>query len=295
MHPVSQRVIDATPRRFRRPVDVSVRTIDNAVADRLPGLAAEIAFWVLLSLPALLIASIGALGALGGRLGDGWEEQFTERVVEVAGFTLTQSTIDNAVLPLIEQILRGGGVGLVSVSFVAAVWTASRAVKVVLQTVAIVRGNGETREGWKDRLLGFGIAISAMLAGVILAPLLIAGPGFGDQLASWVGAGESTITTLWGALYWPTVLVGATGAVWALYRFGVPRSGATRELPGAILATLVWLAGSAGLRLYGAWFMTGDSVYGQLAGPIVGLLWLWLSGFAVLLGAELNASSRRRS
>jgi uncharacterized BrkB/YihY/UPF0761 family membrane protein len=75
-----------------------------------------------------------------------------------------------------------------------------------------------------------------------------------------------------------------------LYHLGVP--GRTRwrhEVPGAVVATGVWLGGSAGLRLYGTWILDGGSVYGSLAGPIVLLLWLWLTGFAVLLGAELNS------
>jgi membrane protein len=56
-----------------------------------------------------------------------------------------------------------------------------------------------------------------------------------------------------------------------------------------VLATAGWLAGSGALRLYGTWILDSDSVYGPLAGPLVGLLWLWVSSFAVLIGAELNA------
>ena len=71
-----------------------------------------------------------------------------------------------------------------------------------------------------------------------------------------------------------------------------PRRRAVR-IGGAVVATGVWLAGSAGLRIYGAWVAEGQSAYGPLAGPIVALLWLWLTGFAVLLGAELNAQIER--
>jgi membrane protein len=99
---------------------------------------------------------------------------------------------------------------------------------------------------------------------------------------------------LWRQLYWPVVVVLATLTVALLYHLGVP--GRTRwrhEIPGAVLATVVWLAGSGSLRLYGTWLIDGESVYGPMAGPIVLLLWMWLTGFAVLLGAELNAALRR--
>ncbi len=292
MHPIIERLLSAVPATLRRPVDVTVTTARRAVDDRLPGLAGEIAFWVLLSLPALLLSAIAAVGAVGDRTGVDWESQLIDRVVEVASFTLTASTIDDTIVPVLRQIIDGGGIGIVSVSFLAALWTASRAIKVVLQTVTIVAG-AETRKGWQDRLLGFGIALGAMLSGIVLAPLLLAGPNFGRQINEWTTADLSALTQAWTWFYWPVVIIGATFALVALYRIAVPRRPERMPtLPGALLATGVWLAGSAGLRLYGAIFMGSDSIYGSLAGPIVGLLWLWLYGLAVLLGAEFNAVLR---
>lgn len=261
--------------------------------DRLPGLAAEIAFWVLLSLPALLLSAVAAFGVVGSRFGTDWEAQFTARVVEVSRLALTDSAIDNAVIPLLDQLLDGGGIGLVSIAFVGALWTSSRAVKVVLQTITLVDAAATPRQGWKDRLLGFGVTIGAVLVGTIIAPLLLAGPNFGEQIASWVGVGAAGIETVWRWAWWPVVIVGVTFTITTLYQLGVPGKRRWRaQLPGATLATGTWLVGSAGLRLYGAWFMTSDSIYGPLAGPIVGLLWLWLAAFAVLLGAELNEALR---
>lgn len=295
MHPLSKRIIDAAPRRLRQPVEVAVGTVDHAITDRLPGLAAEIAFWLLLSLPALILTVVAAFGMVGERLGPDWEEQLTERVVELTGFVLTASAIENAVLPLLEQLLTGGGLGVVSIGFVTALWTASRAMKVVLQTLTLVADAEAVRDGWKDRLLGFAITLGAMVAGVVLAPLLLTGPGFGEQIARWAGGDPVGFGALWRNLYWPVVVLVATLAVGFLYHLGIPgRISWRRELPGAILATGVWLLGSGALRLYGSWFLTTESIYGPLAGPIVGLLWVWLSGFAVLFGAELNAALRRQ-
>ncbi len=295
MHPLSERLIERSPAPLRRPVEVVVRTADGAINDRLPGLAAEIAFWVLLSLPALLLAIIAAAGVIGDTFAGGdWEEQLVNRTVEVSRLALTGPTIDRLVRPVLEQLLEGGGIGLISVSFAAAVWTASRAFKVILSTLTIVADREGARQGWQDRLIGFGVTLGGLMVGIVLLPLLLAGPGLGEQISEVTGESPGTFAAVWRQLYWPVVVVGGTLTIALLYHLGVP--GRTRwrhEIPGAVLATSVWLAGSGGLRLYGTWVLDGDSVYGPLAGPIVLLLWLWLTGFAVLLGVEFNSALKR--
>jgi membrane protein len=292
VHPLTQRMIDRSPARLRGPVTAAARTLDGAVANRLPGLAAEIAFWVLLSLPSLLLTAIAAASLVIE--GQAWEAQLIDRAVEVSSVALTSATIQSVVVPILEQLLAGGGPGLASFAFVVAVWTASRAVRVVLTTIAIVSRRGEPRRGWEDRLLGFGVTLGTLVVGGILAPLLLAGPNFGDQLVSWLGTDLEVLADIWRQAYWPTVILLATLALAVLYHLGVPGSSRWRhDWPGAVVATSVWLAGSTGLRIYGSWIVDGDSAYGPLAGPIVALLWLWLTGFAVLLGAQLNAQIER--
>lgn len=282
---------------MRRPVAAAIRTVDAAIADRLPGLAAEVAFWVLLSLPALLLAAIAGASVVIGD-DDVVQDQLIDRLAEVASVALTQPTIDQGLVPIVRQLFDSATAGVISFAVLAALWTASRAVKTILTTISLVSGRDHIRKGWQDRLLGFGVTIGAFIIGSILAPLLIAGPNFGEPLADWLRDALNTevdvVATIWAALYWPVVLVVATLALAALYQFGVPgRSRWRGAWPGAVLATGVWLLGSAGLRIYGALIADGNSVYGPLAGPIVALLWLWVTGFAVLLGAELNAQLAR--
>jgi membrane protein len=273
---------------MRRGVELVVRTIDGAIADRLPGLAAELAFWVLLSLPALLLTLIASLSLVVGE-GGSWQDQLIDRIVEVATVALTTEAIDRVLRPILDQLVAGTTVPVVSLAFLATVWTASRAVKVVLVAISIAYGE-EQPTGFGQRILGFGLTLVGIVAGLVLAPLLIVGPGFGEQLDGWIGFDADTIATIWRTAYWPTVTLVVTAGLASLYHLGAPWiTRWLRDLPGAILATALWLAGSGALRLYGTWILGSDSAYGPLAGPIVGLLWVWLTGFAVLLGAELNA------
>jgi membrane protein len=297
MHPLSLRLIERTPERLRPAVCLVVRTVDGAMGDRLPGLAAEIAFWVLLSLPALLLTALAVASVVGGLGETAWQEQFISRALEVSRVALTENAVQNTLRPLLVQLVEGGGIAIASFAFLTTLWTASRAVRVVLTTLAIAYSREGVRKGWHDRLLGFVIAIGGLLVGLVLMPLLLSGPNAGEYLVDLIRESDRItadpigLAELWRALYWPGIIAAVTLVIAALYHLGVP--GPTpwrRDLPGAILATTVWLLGSAGLRLYGTWVMDGDSVYGPLAGPIVAMLWLWLTGFAVLVGAELNAA-----
>jgi membrane protein len=294
VHPLSRRLIDRAPPGLRTPVSLTVRTVDGALAHRLPGLAAEVAFWVLLSLPALLLTTVATTGVLGGEAGD-WKDDLISWIVDVAGLALTSRTIEEGLRPLLESLLQDGGVAIVSFAFITTVWVASRAVRVILTTIELTADVIDPRPGWKQRLLGFGLTLGALLSGVVITPLLLAGPGFGEQLADLLEPELAFVEPLWRAAYWPATVALAVVGLSVLYHLGVPgRSPWRRDVPGAVLATLVWLLGSGGLRLYGSWVLDGEGAYGPLAGPIVALLWIWVTGFAVLLGAEFNAQVERR-
>lgn len=294
MHPLSRRLIAASPRRLRPAVELGAATVDRAGQERLPGLAAEIAFWTLLSLPSLLLTVLAVGTLVGGTLGDDWRQTLIDRILEVASVALTGNTLDNLEQVLTDLVLQGSA-GIASFAFLTTLWVASRAVKVVLTTLELVYDRAELRPVWKTRLIGLGLTFGALAAGVVVLPLILAGPAFGAQLEAWIGTGTLGLATVWRYAYWPATIVVATLALSLLYHVGVPGNTPwRRDLPGAILAAAFWLLGSAGLRLYGAWVVANGSAYGPLAGPIVALLWLWVTGFAVLAGAALNAQIERK-
>lgn len=293
MHPLSRRLIDRAPAGLATPASLTVRTIDGAIAHRLPGLAAELAFWVVLSLPALVLTIVATAGVLAGDAND-WSSALVERVVVVARVVLSERSITDVLRPLLESLLGQEGVGALSFSLLATVWVVSRAVKVVLTAIALTTGRGdEARPGWQQRLLGLALTLGTLLVGTVLAPLLLAGPGLGERLTDLLPAEAAFLGPLWRASYWPVTIVLAMLGLSLLYHLGAPGPHAWRwDLPGAILATVLWLIGSGGLRLYGTWVVEGGGAYGPLAGPIVGLLWLWLTGLAVLVGSEFNSHVR---
>jgi membrane protein len=285
-----ERLLARTPARLRPVVDLSIRTVRGADEDRVPGLAAEIAFFVLLSLPPLLLTVVASLGFVGDRFGATWRGDLTVFIRDSASVVLRPDTIETTIDPLLEALLTGGSGSAAGIGFVLAVYSASRALRVVSTAIAIAYDRDVARPNWQQRVWGLVLTLGAILVGLVVMPLLLAGPGFGAQISDWAG-GIPGLAEIWRVTYWPAAVVTATAIIAALYHLAAPwRTPYQRDLPGAALAMLLWLAGSAGLRVYVGQTISGDTIYQSIAGPLVVLLWLYVAGFAVLLGAELNAA-----
>lgn len=285
---LSEQIIEHSPTRLQVIVELTLRTIEDTVKDRVPGLAAEVAFFVLLSLPPLLLLGLGTVGYIGDAV-PGFGDDATERLLGLASVVLTDDTI--ALLrPVVDGVLTEGRADLASLGVVLTLYSASRALRVIVVALTIAYDLPEHRPSWQQRIWGLGLTVGAVVLGILAVPLLVAGPDFGAQLATRVLTGGSVIADGWRIGYWPAAATIATGLIASLYHVAAPWSTPWhRDLPGAALAMVLWLAGSAGLRVYTAGSGFSDPVFTPLAGPLVLLLWLYVSAFAVLLGAELNA------
>jgi membrane protein len=167
---------------------------------------------------------------------------------------------------------------------VIALWSGSRAVNVVIDTITIMYGLAGQRSILRTRALSFSLYLVFLLAAVVLLPLVLAGPGLVER------ALPDRLDGV-GYLYWPVVLVGTAAALAGVYHLAVPvRTRWRSELPGAVLTLLLWLGGSALLRLVLGLSIGSASIYGPLAAPIAVLLWLYLISLAMLVGAAFNAS-----
>lgn len=265
------------------------RTLRDSLEDRLPGLAAEVAFYLLLSLPPLLLVGLGAVGYTGELFGPETVEAIRLRIVEAASTVLTDSTIDEIVRPAVDTLLAKGRADILSIGAVLALWSGSRALRVIVQAVTIAYDLEDHRSWWQRRLLGLGLTFAGVLALAVLLPLLVVGPAAGEGLVARFGVSEA-LDVVWQVLYYPTVLaIGLTLLTWVYHIVPPVRTAWRRDLPGAILAFVVWLASSTALRLYAVGFVVPDSPYSFFGTPLVMLLWIYLSAAALLVGAEFNA------
>lgn len=254
---------------------------------RVTGLAGEAAFFALLSLPPFVLGLLGVMGHLSGLLGEDTVVEIRQWVVDQAELLFTGNTVDRVVKPLLNDVLTGGQASLISVGFLLSLWSGSRALFVYVDLISIAYGLGETRGVIRTRVMSFGLYLAALLIGLVVMPILVVGPTL-------LSNALSEYAVLVSIVYWPVVIIGSVFMLTLLYHVSVPRRTRWwREVPGAVLALIIWILCAAVLReVLAAWF-TPLSIYGSLAAPIAVLLWLYITALAVLIGATLNAEVDR--
>jgi membrane protein len=262
-----------------------VSTVSACLRNRVTGLAAEAAFFALLSLPPLIFGLAGSIGYVVQRFTDARISEFKADVVDLALQAFTADTVDTIIVPTMDDVLAGPRYDVISIGFVLALWSGSRALNVFVDTVTIMYGLGGHRGIVRTRVLSFCLYVLGLITGIVTIPLVVAGPGLVDRVL------PERLDAL-NQLYWPAVLVLCICFTATLYHVSVPvRTSWRYNLPGAVLTMVIWVAGSAVLR----WVLTttaadSTSIYGPLAAPIAILIWLYIIAIAVLIGAALNAS-----
>ena len=268
----------------RRAWRVIAQTFGACLRYRVTGLAAEAAFFALLSLPPLVFGLAGAIGFVAQRFSVTTVAEFRTQVLDLALRLLTPTAVNDVIAPTLDDVLFQGRFEIISIGFVIALWSGSRAINVVVDTITIMYGMAGHRGILRTRALSFTLYVVLLVAAVVLLPLVLAGPGLVDR------AVPDRLGAI-GYLYWPVVLVGTAAALATLFHLAVPvRTRWRTDLPGAALTLLLWLGGSALLRLILGLSIGSSSIYGPLAAPIAVLLWLYLINLAVLVGAAFNAS-----
>ena len=264
---------------------IVVTTVGSCLRHRVTGLAAEAAFFAVLSVPPLIFALAGAVGFVSERFTATQVEDVSNAVLEVSRQALTDRAVDRIIAPTLQEVLDGGRYDVISIGFVLALWSGSRALNVFVDTITIMHGLGGHRGIVATRALSFVLYALAMVTGAVSIPLVVAGPSLVERVLP-------ERLDFVNSLYWPLVLVLCICFLATLYHVSVPvRTNWSFNLPGAVCALFCWIAGSYTLR----WVLTvtaaeSRSIYGPLAAPIAVLLWLYLLALAVLIGAAVNAA-----
>jgi membrane protein len=167
-----------------------------------------------------------------------------------------------------------------------ALWSANAGMKAIIDALNVVYDEREKRGFVKLTMVGLAFTLGGLvfiilaLSAVVVFPIALA----------WIGF-ESRSAELSAILRWPALFVIVVLALGVLYRYGPSRTPARWQWLsiGSVLAALAWLAVSALFSWYLANFAHYDATYGSLGAAIGLMMWLWLSGIVILIGAELNA------
>ncbi|MGW1892924.1 YihY/virulence factor BrkB family protein [Streptomyces sp. NPDC002004] len=262
-------------------------TVNSCIEYRILGLAAEAAFFTLLSVPPLLLSLIGLLGYVDRWTGTNSIASLENNLLEASRTVLSDQGVNQIARPILNGIVRGGGPDVISIGFLFALWSGSRAVNVFIDTITVMYGLDGARGIVRTRMLSFLLFIVALLIGSVALPLMVVGPDAVMKVVPWS-------TSVVQVLYWPTVIVLSIVFLTTLYHVSVPvRSPWVEDIPGALVALAMWVLGSFLLRIYLTQTVEGPTIYGSLAAPVAVLLWIGVSAFAVLVGAAVNAAIDR--
>jgi membrane protein len=277
------------PARLLRARDLTwrlvVTTASSCLRYRVTGLAAEAAFFAILSVPPLVFALAGAIGYVTEQLDPQQVNDMQAAVLDFSGRVLTDKAVNTVIRPTLDSVLRPGRFDVISLGFVLALWSGSRALNVFIDTITVMHGLGGQRGIIRTRALSFVLYLLALITGIAAIPLMVVGP---TLLGEWLPNRADFLLRF----YWPVVAVICICFLATLYHLSVPvRTSWRFNLPGAVFSLVAWVVGSYLLR----WVLTvtaadSRSIYGPLAAPIAILLWLYLVAIAVLIGAAVNAS-----
>ena len=257
----------------------------EAKTDQVPLLAAGVAFKAFLALfPALL-----ALVLIYGLVAD------PSTIATQVG-DLTSALPADARSLITDQLqtlsANGGkaGIGAV-VSILIALWSTSSGVGNLVTAVNIAYDETDDRSFVKKRLIALALTVGAIVFMVLMLALVAAVPAILTQVDNPVlGIGLQ-------AVRWILTVVVISVALAVLYRIAPDRDAPKMRWVsvGAAVATVLWLIASVGFSQYVAHFGNYAKTYGALAGIVVVLLWLWITCYAILLGAEINAEAEQQT
>ena len=277
------------PDRLQRGVRWLRGYVREVLDDRLPGLAAETAFFAVLSVfPGLLVGG-SLLGLLDAVVGGEVAEQARDRVLGLLALVLTDEA--SGVLESVRSLFETSRGGLLTFATVGALVSLSGAFAVAVNALNLAHDTREGRSWLVRRLVGLAMAVGTLALGVLSLGALVVGPlfGRGAQLADLVGLGGA-FTFVWDVVRLPAMALALL--VWATALLKVAPSRPVRwrdALPGAVLATLLWGLATAGFRLYLAVAAEGNPVLGAFGGGAILMTWTYLLSLSLLLGGELNA------
>jgi len=261
-------------------------TIRETLHDDAQGLAAQLSYYFFLSLFPMLLALVAFASLFPLR---SLTDDVTRFLAPIA---------PGPVLELIREqmiaISKRPETGLLTIGLVTALWSASAAMGAVVNAMNHARGVDETRPWWKVRIVSILLTVGLSVFVLVSISLVLAGPQAADLLTRWFGL-DAFFSWGWKILQWPIAFALVATGIGLIYHFAPAGNRPWRwYTPGSLVATALWLIGSLGFRLYVVNVKTYEGTYGTLGGIIVVLLWFYVSGLAIVIGAELDAEIERK-
>lgn len=264
---------------------ITKRTLSKAWDDSIFSESAQAAFWSALSLPPLLLGMLGSLAYIAPLFGPETLPMIEEQLINTANSFFSKNVVSEIIEPTIRDIVKGARGEVVSLGFVISLWAGSSAVSAFVDSITEAHDQTPLRHPVRQRFFALGLYVVMLVMAIATAPFVAIGP---------LKIGQA-IPDSWDSVlrygYYPALVLGVVLSVTFLYRVSLPKPLPTHRLVvGAVLAAAVFVVATVGLRVYLTYITATGYTYGALATPIAFLLFAFFLGFAIMLGAELNAA-----
>lgn len=264
---------------------VALRTKDQVKSDRVSILAGGVAFYSVLAIFPAMVALLSIYGLVSD------PADVTRQINDLSAGLPTE--VRRLLVDQLEAVASTSGSSLTAglvVSVLAATWAASKGMKALMEAINVAYDEDETRGFVKVRLLAYGFTVGGVLLVVTTVFAITALPALGEHLGA-VGRITASIVR------WPILAAVMLLGLAVIYRFAPAREGARWQwvTPGSLVAGLLWVVGSILFAIYVNNFGSYNETYGSIGAVVVLMLWLYLTAFVVLLGAELNGEAERQA
>jgi membrane protein len=256
----------------------------EAKVDQVPLLAAGVAFFGFLSVFPAIVAAVLAYGLIADPVQIRNQAEDLAKTMPASGRDLLLQQIDS----LTSAPSRSLGIGL-AIAVAVALWSASGGVGYLITAVNLAYDEDESRGFVRRKLLALGMTLGAIVFVLLAVALFSVGAAIGDDVATPIRYAVAVIRVV-------LALALITVALAIIYRLAPDRDahGVRWLSVGAGVATVIWLVASIGFSLYVSTFGNYAKTYGSLASVVVLMLWMWLTAYAILFGAEINTASEQR-
>jgi membrane protein len=259
-------------------------TVQEFQRDDALGLAAQLAYYLILALFPFILVLVSLMGTFGSE----------ELASEVLGYF--RQVVPEEAYKIIEtftgNIISGEAKapGLLSFGILFTIWAASGAFAALMNALNRAYDVQETRPFWKVRgiaiLMTLGLSV-LILIGVLL---LVLGPQIGATIANLFGL-DDLFLLVWDIARWPVALLFMVFTVALLYYLAPDVDQPFRWItPGGLIGVVLWVLASVAFNLYVSNFGSYNKTYGAIGAVIVLLLYLYISSLTILFGATLNAT-----
>ena len=258
--------------------------------DRVLDRSAVLSFYFLLSLFPLILLLMTMLGMVleSGRV-------FRETLHEYLSSILPRSAsapIDTT----LGEIRRQSGALKFSFALIFTWWSAAKGMLAIIDGLNIAYEITESRPWWKKYLVASALTMVTLALFALSFLITIEGERFSEAIARLLGH-SGLVAGAWRALRWVLLLAVIAVAFNILYTFApnVKRRQWHWLTPGTVIGVSLWLLGSFTFKTYLAFFNQYSATYGSIGAVIILLLWLHLSGAAILVGGAVNSEIARAS